>query len=292
MKRRWMAACCPMRMGRIQIRVNGPRAPNGRSRGCRVNLWWSAVSSSGLSPAPRSKGQVRSREETRTHPSPQRSFPALQRTYFYEFSPLCPSHHWRPPCSPHVTSVQQLISQRMGRRLFGSHLWFCSIEFSLIRSVSLPPSLLTPLWLWFHCLIHMQPQKFNSHNFWWNELTRKRKQMASSCLSTADAEEERSHDEDHSVFHSLPLRALIFLACLNYWHCPSVPADSADSPQCACTRRAGQTSLRALEGISQFTDFKWIIYFNQTAEMTCCCLPDHNDEKSNTTNSRMALTTD
>lgn len=99
MKRRWMAACCLMRMGWIQIQVDGLRAPNGRNRGSRVNLWWSAVSSSGLSPAPRNKGQVRARDETH-RPQP----PAfISRLVEYEIS-VCPH-----PSVPLVSVVQAYL---------------------------------------------------------------------------------------------------------------------------------------------------------------------------------------
>lgn len=54
--------------------------------------------------------------------------------------------------------------------------------------------------------------------------------LCSPCLYIKKGESADSLDEEHSLFHG---HAPIFSVYLNYWHCPSVQADSADTVFCA-----------------------------------------------------------
>lgn len=102
----------------------------------------------------------------------------------------------------------------------------------------------------------------------------------SSCLCITKGELAHSQAEEHAAFHRLPLHAPILLVCLNYWRCPSVRADSADSRPCACTSTICQSHITPSPSFKLiWKQSLWIVTL--PADIWIGLVNKHSDEQTN-----------
>lgn len=135
-------------------------------------------------------------------------------------------------------------------------------------------------------MIQMQPQKFNSHNFWWNWQENETNTQRPRVYLPQTPKTKVSWWRPQR----LPLTTPMWPHFPGLSKLLTVPfCAGRQSAMCMHLTRRTDFSTSSRRDFTLYW-FKWIIYCNLTAEMTCCCPPHHNDEKSNTTNSLMALT--